>query len=85
MLCEVETPSRCIFLAEVDNIRQRRYRLENLDDTAKIKPERIEHLPSVLLQSTKRAGSVSPEKVASLTIRAHPPLLNVCINVSTTP
>jgi len=56
MLCEVETPSRCIFLAEVDNIRHRRYRLENLDDTAKIKPERIEHLPSVLLRSTKRGG-----------------------------
>jgi hypothetical protein len=50
--------------------------LENLDDTEKIRPERISYLPSGFAAVHEEAGRVSPEKVAALTIRAHRALLN---------
>jgi hypothetical protein len=41
MLCDVDIPSRCIFLAEAAIIRQRRKRLGTRVETLNTKPERI--------------------------------------------
>ena len=60
---DVETPSRCIFLADAASMRHRRKRLEIRDETLNTRPERTSHLASGFAAVNEGANgrAVSPK------------------------